>query len=118
MDEISQATQSVVRAFNQAMNKHDLDAVMSLMTQDCIFENTQAVPDGTRYEGAIAVRAFWEEFLRETPNARFDEEELIACGDRSIVLWSYDWGNGHVRGVDVMRVREGKVCEKFSYVKG
>jgi len=25
---------------------------------------------------------------------------------------------GHVRGVDVFRVREGKVAEKLAYVKG
>ena len=25
---------------------------------------------------------------------------------------------GHVRGVDVFRVRDGKVAEKLSYVKG
>ena len=29
-----------------------------------------------------------------------------------------DGSMGHVRGVDVMRFRDGKVCEKFSYVKG
>ncbi len=27
-------------------------------------------------------------------------------------------GEGHVRGVDVFRVRDGKVAEKLSYVKG
>jgi len=38
------------------------------------------------------------------------------------VRWTYHWlkptGNGHVRGVDVFRVRDGKVSEKLSYVKG
>jgi hypothetical protein len=28
-----------------------------------------------------------------------------------------DWG-GHVRGVDVMQLRDGRVAEKLSYVKG
>ena len=39
-------------------------------------------------------------------------------GDRAVVRWVFDWGTGHVRGVDVMRVRDGKVAEKLSYVKG
>jgi hypothetical protein len=38
--------------------------------------------------------------------------------DRALVLWRYDWVDGHVRGVDVMRVRDGKVVETFAYVKG
>jgi hypothetical protein len=35
-----------------------------------------------------------------------------------IVRWRYRWDGGHVRGVDVFRVRDGRVAEKCSYVKG
>jgi hypothetical protein len=35
-----------------------------------------------------------------------------------VVRWRYAWGDGHVRGVDVFRVRGGLVAEKLSYVKG
>ena len=118
MDTISRETASTVRTFNMALNNHDIDAVMALMTDDCIFENTMPPPDGTRHEGASVVRRELGNFLSSSPNARFDEEELIACGDRCVVRWRYTWGDGHVRGVDVMRVRDGKVSEKFSYVKG
>ena len=118
MDEITRITQETVRRFNEAMNLHDVDAVMALMTDDCNFENTQEPPDGTRYTGAVEVRAFWTKFLADSPKARFTEEDLIAAGDRCVVCWRYDWGDGHVRGVDVMRVRDGKISEKFSYVKG
>ena len=114
----SDSTTNIVRAFNSAFNSHDIDAVMALMTEDCIFENTSPSPDGSRYVGAVAVRAALGEFLASSSQARFDEEELIACGDRCIVRWRYTWGDGHVRGVDVMRVREGKVSEKLAYVKG
>lgn len=118
MDQITRSTEETVRRFNAAMNLHDVDGVMSLMTDDCIFENTQEAPDGTRYTGAVQVRAFWAKFLEDSPKAHFTEEDLISTGDRCIVCWRYDWGDGHVRGVDVMRVRDGKISEKFSYVKG
>jgi hypothetical protein len=39
-------------------------------------------------------------------------------GDRAVFRWHYSWGNGHVRGVDIFRVEDGKVAEKLSYVKG
>lgn len=31
--------------------------------------------------------------------------------------WRYDWGNGHARGVDLIRVHDEKISEKYSYVK-
>ncbi len=43
---------------------------------------------------------------------------MIVAGDRAVVRWRFDWGSGHVRGVDVLKVRDGKVAEKLSYVKG
>ncbi len=30
--------------------------------------------------------------------------------------WRYDWGEGHVRGVDIFKVRDGAVSAKLSYV--
>lgn len=118
MDEISKETASVVRVFNEALNQHDIDKVMTLMTEDCIFENTFPAPDGTHHVGTSIVRTELGNFLTGSPYAHFDEEELIACGDRCVVRWRYTWGDGHVRGVDVMRVRDGKISEKLSYVKG
>ena len=107
-----------VDRFNEAFNRHDVDAIMALMTDDCIFENTSPSPDGTRYEGQVSVRGFWEEFFAASPNSVFDVEDVFACGDRCLVRWRYSWGDGHVRGVDVFRVRDGKVAEKLAYVKG
>ncbi len=111
-------TASVVDAFNAAFNSRDVDAVMAWMTDDCVFESTGPAPDGVRYEGAVAVRKAWEEFFAGTPEMRFSTEELILCGDRAVVRWRFVWADGHVRGVDVLRIRDGKVAEKLSYVKG
>jgi ketosteroid isomerase-like protein len=117
-----ESAHTVVERFNEAFNRHDVDGIMSLMTEDCVFENTRPAPDGTRITGQSAVRAFWEEFFRRSPHAHFETEELIASDDRCIVRWTYRWirdgTSGHVRGVDVFRLRDGKVAEKLSYVKG
>ncbi len=42
------ATLAVVEKFNAAFNRHDVDAVMNAITEDCIFENTNPAPDGAR----------------------------------------------------------------------
>lgn len=117
------STIEVINQFNEAFNRHDVRAVMDLMTDDCVFENTYPPPDGERIEGQEAVRRFWEEFFHSSPHAIFQTEEMITHGDRCIVRWRFDWTNsdnqsGHVRGVDVFRVQDGKVAEKFAYVKG
>ena len=48
---------------------------------------------------------FWEGFFASTPKAVF--------------RWTFHWDDrgGHVRGVDVLTVRDGKVAQKLSYVK-
>jgi hypothetical protein len=117
-DTVTTDTMAVIDQFNAVFNTHDVDAIMALFTDDCVFENTAPFPDGTRYEGQAAVRAFWKEFFASSPHAHFTTEDSFACGDRCAVRWRYSWGDGHIRGVDIFRVRDGKVSEKLSYVKG
>lgn len=104
--------------FQAAFDAQDVDAIMQAMTDDCVFESTGPAPDGERHEGREAVRAVWEQLFAASPSARFDEEEVIVQGDRGTLRWTYHFDGGHVRGVDVLRVRDGKVAEKLSYVKG
>jgi len=118
----TKSTQAVVERFNAAFNRHDVEAVMANMTDDCIFENTNPAPDGTLIKGATEVRAYWERFFKNNPDAYFEAEEIITAGDRCIVRWIYrktkDGQPWHLRGVDIFKVRDGKVAEKFAYVKG
>ena len=108
---------AVVRRFGDAWAAHDLDAALALVTDDCVFDATGPAPDGARSVGKDAIRAAWQAIFDDTAS-RFDEEELFAAGDRVVQRWRYTWGDGHIRGVDLFRVRDGLVSEKFSYVKG
>ncbi|NOL42253.1 TIGR03086 family protein [Kribbella sandramycini] len=113
----------LVNRFGAAFDRCDLDAVLALVTPGCVFESTSPAPDGQRFEGADAVRAEWRKLFENTVEPRFETEETIVAGDRAVVRWHYSWraetgGRGHVRGVDVMRLRDGKIAEKLSYVKG
>lgn len=111
-------TLSVIQRFNTAFGRRDVDAVMALMTDDCVFEDTSP-PHGTRHVGQADVRAAWEKlFAGLSPAASFTTEEGFVCGDRATYRWLYDFDGGSVRGVDVFRVADGKVAEKLAYVKG
>ncbi|HXD80260.1 MAG TPA: hypothetical protein VNU27_01685 [Candidatus Acidoferrum sp.] len=50
--------------------------------------------------------------------ARSGPRRWWVAGDRPVVRWRFDWGDGHIRGIDLFKVRHGKVAEKLSYVKG
>jgi ketosteroid isomerase-like protein len=122
MDQITRQTLDTIQRFNDAFNRHDVDAVMALMTDDCVFDSTRPPPDGDRVQGQAAVRAFWEGMFHRSPQARFETEELVGMGQRGVVRWVYHWIRdgqaGHVRGIDLFRVVDGRVAEKLSYVKG
>jgi ketosteroid isomerase-like protein len=65
-------------------------------------------------DAAIVVRAF---------NTAWNGHDLAASlaltsDDRVVQRWRYDWAAGHVRGIDVFTVRDGKVTEKLAYVNG
>jgi predicted SnoaL-like aldol condensation-catalyzing enzyme len=113
----------LVLEFNEAFNRHDVASMMKLMSDDCIFENTDPAPDGTVYSGKEVVTQFWQAFFRESPNAHIEIEDIFGFGNHCVMRWRYEWvnaagTNGHIRGVDLFQVKNGSICEKLSYVKG
>ena len=107
----------VVDVFGTAWADHDLDAALALIADDCVFDATGPAPDGMRCVGRDEIRAAWRAIFEDTLS-RFEVEETLAAGDRVVQRWRYSWDGGHVRGVDLFRIRDGKVAEKLSYVKG
>ena len=107
---------SVVGAFGDACNAHDLEAALGLCADDIVFESTTP-PDGDRFVGHAELREVWTP-LFENPATHVDVEATILAGDYVVQQCLYSWGDGHVRAVDLYRVRDGKITEKLSYVKG
>ena len=110
-------TLAVITRFGAAWADHDLDAALALVTDDCVFDATGPAPDGTRCVGKDAIRAAWQPIFDDRAS-RFEPEETFVADDRVVQLWTYSWAGGHIRGVDLMRVRDHLVAEKLSYVKG
>ncbi len=111
------STAEVVAQFNAAWNDHDLEAAIALTSHGCVFEATSPAPDGERFVGHDAIRAAWKPIFDDHAS-RFTVEESFTAGPRLVQRWRYDWENGHVRGVDVFTVEDGKVTQKLAYVKG
>ena len=73
-DPATAATIAAIRAFDAAIRRRDIEAMMALSTEDVVWETTTP-PDGERYEGQEAARRGIEEFFRSSPEAVFEGDE-------------------------------------------
>lgn len=108
-----------IERFNHAFVHHDPSALDDLIAEDCVMEAIQPAPNGERYEGREACLAFWLA-LAEDRSTQFEDEGIVVMGDHATILWRYRFGDGptdSVRGVNVMRVRDGQVVEALGYSK-
>ena len=112
-----EAAGAVVGRFNAAWDDHDLDAALEMISDDCVFDATSPAPDGARFTGKAAIRAAWKPIF-DDPSSHFTAEDSFAADPHVVVRWRYDWPGGHVRGVDVFTVADGKITSKLAYVKG
>lgn len=113
----------VLQAFAEAWNRHDIDALMSFMADDCVFD-ASAGPDvwGTRYAGREAVRAGFAEVWAVYPDAHWGQARHFVVGDRGVSEWIFtgtrsDGARVEVHGCDVFTFAGGKIALKNSYRK-
>jgi len=113
-------TAELMARFNAAFQKHDPTLLEDLIAEDCVIENTVPAPDGARYEGRADCLGLWRQ-IATMPGAWFDLESVEVWNDRAILHWRFHWGEDsadQVRGVNLMRVRDGLIVEAQGYVKG
>ena len=102
---IPEVTTEMLQAFADAFNRHDLDAVMSFMTEDCVFESS-AGPDvyGTRYAGREAARGGFAEVLRNFPDAKWGNARHFVQGERGVSEWTFTGTRADGTRVEVARL--------------
>jgi steroid delta-isomerase-like uncharacterized protein len=116
-------TTDALQAFADAWNLHDVEALMSFMTEDCVFE-ASAGPDvcGSRYVGREAVRAGFAEVFMAFPDAHWGGARHFVFDDRGVSEWTFtgtrlDGARVQVNGCDLFTFRDGKIAVKNSYRK-
>jgi hypothetical protein len=113
-------TAELIERFNDVFQRHDPSPLADLVAEDCVIENTNPAPDGSRHVGRDECVALWGR-IATAPQTSFDLEDVVVAGERAIIRWRLRWGEGErasIRGVNLLRVRGGRIVEALGYVKG
>jgi steroid delta-isomerase-like uncharacterized protein len=109
--------------FADAWNRHDLEALMSMMTDDCVFD-ASAGPhvNEQRSEGKEGVRAAYAAVFQAFPDAHWANPRHIISGNRGVSEWTFtgtqrDGKRVEVAGCDLFTFRDGRIAIKSSYRK-
>jgi steroid delta-isomerase-like uncharacterized protein len=114
---------ALLNRFAEAWNRHDLDALMSMMTDDCVFEASAGPEvDGQRSEGNEAVRAAYAAVFEAFHDAHWAHARHFVAGQRGVSEWTFsgtrqDGTRVEVNGCDLFTFRDGRIAVKNSYRK-
>lgn len=116
-------TIAILNGFAKAFNAHDVNKIISYMTDDCVFE-ASAGPDvdGEKFVGKEAVRKAFEDVFNTFPDAHWSNPHYLISGNRTVSEWTFtgtkkDGSKVEVLGCDLCTFRNGKIAIKNSYRK-
>jgi ketosteroid isomerase-like protein len=113
-----------VRSWMISWNEHNLNDVLRVMADDVVFEDWT----GRTIRGKRHLRLAWSTWFANHADFRFDVRSICVsdANDSLSFEWVLDWlppnpdggGQRETRaGIDYVRIRDGLVVAKNSYVK-
>jgi ketosteroid isomerase-like protein len=113
----------LLETFNDAWNRHDIEALMNCMADECEFHGV-AGPDlmGRTFKGRDEVRKGFTLAWETCPDASWKEGEHFVSGNRGVSESTFrgTMANGtriEARMVDVFTFKDGKIAVKNAYRK-
>ena len=113
----------ILQAFMNAFNAHDVDAIMSFFTDDCVFDTARGpAPAGRRLVGKDQVREGVELLFDGIPDIRFEHDHHWVCGNRGVSEWTVrgtqqSGERMEMRGCDLFELVDGRIRRKDSFCK-
>ncbi|MBU6271308.1 MAG: nuclear transport factor 2 family protein [Betaproteobacteria bacterium] len=113
-----------LEAFARAWSRHDIEALMSFMSDDCVFHSSLGPSaSGTRYIGRDEVRAGFMKAWADFPDAQWTRARHFVAGSRGVSEWTFvgtrasDGQRVEVDGCDLFSFRGDKIRVKDSWRK-
>jgi ketosteroid isomerase-like protein len=116
-------TVELLKSFLEAFNRHDLDAIMTYFSDDCVFYMPKgAGPRGDKYVGKAEVRAGLARRFEGLPDVHYGEDRHWAGSDFGVSEWTLtgtavSGEHIRVRGLDLLEFADGQITRKDSFWK-
>ena len=109
-----------LKATFDAFNRHDIDGVMTHFAEDCVFYTVAGEHEyGNKVEGKAAIARAFEAVWTTMPDVEWADHThfLSEDGSRGVSQWTFratnpDGSRTEVQGVDLFRIRDGRIVEK------
>jgi steroid delta-isomerase-like uncharacterized protein len=112
---MSDDVRTMLEQYNDAWNRHDVDAICALHADGMVFENHTA---GERAEGDD-VRDHIAAIFENSPDLAFETRRLYATPELAVCEWTAtatkDGRSVSWPGVDVFPLRDGRIARKDVY---
>ena len=116
-------TSPPLEAVLDAFNSHDVDAILSFFTEDCVLDMPRGpAPGGLRLVGKEQVRTGFQARFDGIPDIHYGDERHFVSGDRGVSEWTIRGTQStgepiEVRGCDLFEFTDGKISRKDSFWK-
>ena len=108
-------TAAVIDQYNAAFLERAPEKLVDLIADDCVMEGTGPAPDGNVWTGYDECLAGWQG-LASDPAIQFMVEHVDIDGAWAVIRWRIT-GTENYRGVNLMRLPDGKIIEALGYGK-
>jgi steroid delta-isomerase-like uncharacterized protein len=112
-----------LQAFLDAFNAHDVDALKTFLTEDCVFDMPRGpAPGGRPLTGKQEVRDGIASRFDGIPDVQYVDDRHWTAGDRGVSEWTIRGTQAtgeriEVRGCDLFEFAGGRIRRKDSFWK-
>jgi ketosteroid isomerase-like protein len=112
----------LLKQFGEAWDAKDIDRLMSMMTDDCVYCASVGPEPGTTYMGKEAVREGFLAMLAFDSGGISRAGRVFIAGSVGVSEWSYRFRAGsdadfEIRGCDIFEFRSGRISRKDAFRK-
>lgn len=113
---------AILERFAQAWATGNIDVLMTLVTDDCVYDASVGPNPGRTYQGQSEVREGFKAMVQYDAGGTSDERCVMVQGDYALTEWWYEsrlpqGGTRRVRGCDIFQFRGDKICRKDAFRK-
>ena len=121
-NELSAERMRVLDRFAHAWSRQDIDTLMSLVTDDCVYSASVGPEPGQTFAGREAVREGFLALLAYDADGKPCEGRAALLGDIALAEWSYELRDaaGHLtvlRGCDIIEFSGARIRRKDAFRK-